>query len=234
MTGGGNVSLSGGRFIISTGGVPNDTYTLTMTSSFTRASWSDSDTQTFTFSVNIPPACVAEGTLITLADGTQRAVEELTGDEELLVWNMNTGAFDSAPILFIDSDPYGQYEVIRLTFSDGTEVEVIDEHAFWDVGLNRYVFLDGGAAQYIGRYFNKQILDSGGNMIWTAVRLTEVETETVSTTAWSPVTYGHLCYYVNGMLSMPGGTGGLINIFEVDGTLMRYDAKRFFYRWCCW
>ena len=43
------------------------------------------------------------------------------------------------------------------------------------------------------------------------------------TTAYSPVTYGHLCYYVNGMLSMPGNTESFINIFEVDPNTMAYD-----------
>ena len=64
--------------------------------------------------------CVATGTLITLSDGSQVPVEKLTGDEMLLVWNMYTGDFDSAPILFIDQDDYKEYEVINLKFSDGT------------------------------------------------------------------------------------------------------------------
>lgn len=44
---------------------------------------------------------------------------------------------------------------------------------------------------------------------------------------YSPVTYGHLCYYVNGMLSMPGGISGLINIFEVDPTTMTIDEEAY-------
>ena len=47
------------------------------------------------------------------------------------------------------------------------------------------------------------------------------------TAAWSPVTYGHLCYYVNGMLSMPGATGGLINIFDVDAKTMTVDKQAY-------
>ncbi len=166
-------------------------------------------------------SCVAEGTLITLADGSQVAVEDLTGSESLLVWNMLTGQFDSAPILFIDSDPLYAYEVIELTFSDGTEVKVIDEHAFFDMTIGEYVFLRDDASQYIGHYFNKK----SGNT-WTTVQLTNVTISTESTTAWSPVTCGHLCYYVNGMLSMPGATEGFINIFDVDTTLMKYDAMQ--------
>ena len=172
-------------------------------------------------------SCVAEGTLITLADGSQVAVEDLTGSESLLVWNLFTGTFDIAPILFIDSDPYSKYEIIHLYFSDGTEVKVIDEHAFWDIDLNEYVFLRNNAAQYIGDWFNKQTDDGNGNMIWTAVQLVDVEIYDENTTAWSPVTFGHLCYFVNGMLSMPGATEGLINIFEVDRVTMQYDETLF-------
>lgn len=169
--------------------------------------------------------CVAEGTMITLADGTQKAVESLTGDELLLVWNLKTGKFDAAPILFIDNDARKEYDVINLYFSDGTTVKVISEHAFWDVNLNQYVFLRSNAAQYIGHRFNKQTVDADGNLTWIPVQLTDVIVAKEITTAWSPVTAEHLCYYVNGMLSMPGGTTGLINIFEVDPETMQYDME---------
>ena len=164
-------------------------------------------------------SCVAEGTLITLADGSKKAVEDLTGDEMLLVWNLHTGSFDYAPMLFIDKDPETLYRVINLTFSDGTIVKVISEHGFWDVDMNRYVYLDENAAEFIGHRFMKQ---NGSGM--TEVTLTNVEIRTETTRAYSPVTYGHLCYYVNGMLSMPGGITGLFNIFETCGDLPRYDA----------
>ena len=169
--------------------------------------------------------CVAPGTLITLADGTQKPVELLTGNEMLLVWNLFTGTFDTAPILFIDSEPAALCEVINLTFSDGTKVEVIYEHAFWDFNLDKYVFLRADAAQYIGHWFNKQTTDAQGQMTWTKVQLMNVTIEERYTTAWSPVTYGHLCYYVNGMLSMPGATEGLINIFEVNEQMKIDEAQ---------
>ena len=167
--------------------------------------------------------CITRGELITLADGRQVPVEELTGNEMLLVWNLHKGGFDVAPILFIDSDPMRTYTVIELTFSDETKVKVISEHGFWDYDLNRYVFLDKNASQYIGHWFNKQATDENGNMISIRVQLTKVEIRQEQTVAYSPVTYGHLCYYVNGMLSMPGGTSGLFNIFEVDAETMCYD-----------
>ena len=130
------------------------------------------------------------------------------------------GVYDAASILCIDSDPLGTYEVIQLSFSDGTTVEIISEHGFFDVDLKKYVYLDEHAADYIGHCFLKQ----GMNVI-ERVTLEDVTITQESTSAYSPVTYGHLCYFVNGMLSMPGGIDGLFNIFEVDVSTMKYDAE---------
>ncbi len=165
-------------------------------------------------------SCLSPDTLITLADGTQVRVDSLTGDEELLVWNLMTGKLDKTTIMFIDSEIEAECEVVKLYFSDGTEVKVIYEHGFWDYDLNKYVYLDANAADYIGHTFAKQNGDTLEH-----VQLVDVVIETELTTAWSPVTVGHLCYFVNGMLSMPGGVGGLFNIFEVDPETMTYDYE---------
>lgn len=170
--------------------------------------------------------CISAGTLITLANGSQVPVEQLTGNEMLLVWNMATGTLDVAPILFIDNDPVAMYSVINLYFSDGTQVKVISEHGFWDYNLNKYVYLGKDAAQYIGHWFNKLSIDENGNSLSEKVQLVNVVIQDEYTTAWSPVTYGHLCYYVNGMLSMPGGIEGMFNIFEVDAETMKYDEAQ--------
>lgn len=203
-----------------------DSQTFSYKCKLTRSTYSGKIVLAQSLSIVYTKACVAEGSLITLADGRQVPVESLTGDEMLLVWNMYTGTFDSAPILFIDSDPAQMYEVVNLHFSDGTVVKVISEHAFWDFDLNRYVYLRSDARQYIGHWFNKQITDSDGNLDWTRVQLVDVDVQSEYTSAWSPVTYSHLCYYVNGMLSIPGGITGLFNIFEVDSETMMFDAEQ--------
>lgn len=175
-----------------------------------------------------PPSssCIAEDSLITLADGSRKLVKDLTGEESLLVWNLFTGTFDSAPILCIDSETAKLNDVINLYFSDGTNVNVISEHGFWDIDENKYVYLDKYAAEYIGHTFYKQ--DIVNNELYsTEVELTDVVIEQEYTTAFSPVTYGHLCYFVNGMLSMPGGIDGLFNIFEVDRETFKYDEAAY-------
>lgn len=192
-------------------------YAYDLDSSGTMTSFSDEYNED-----NPPDECLVEGTLITLADGTQKAVEELTGTESLLVWNMETGEYDSAPIMFVDSEPIGHYEVIGLTFSDGRTVGVVAEHGFWDVDLNEYVYLDENADDFIGHDF--VVRDGAGRSV---VTLTDVDISTEVTTVYSPVTYGHLCYFANGMLTMPGGIEGLFNIFEVDPDTLTIDEESY-------
>ncbi len=163
--------------------------------------------------------------MITLANGSQKKVEELQGDEELLVWNFMTGTFDKAPILFVDKFEATMNRVINLYFSDNTSVKVMAEHAFWDFDLNKYVYLREDAAKYLGHCFNKQVTDEEGNLTWTKVQLIDVQIREEVVSAWSPVTYGYMGYYVNGLLSMPGDGMGFFNYFEVDAEKMKYDEK---------
>ena len=160
--------------------------------------------------------CVAEGTLVTLADGTKVAVEELTGEEELLVWDMEKGAYSTSPILFIDHEEAALNEIIELTFSDGTQVKVIDEHGFFNVETQKYVYLRADAYKYIGQTFNK----GSENVTLVDVNIYD---EYVAT--YSPVTKNTLCLYVNGMLSMPGATEGFANIFTVENMKIKAPLK---------
>ena len=107
----------------------NKDYTAKITATEQVRETSDSVSITVTYK----DTCVADGTLITLADGSQKPVEELTGDELLLVWNLETGSFDRAPIAVNFAESFSDYEIIHLHFSDGTDVKIIDEHAFWEL-----------------------------------------------------------------------------------------------------
>ena len=118
-----------------------------------------------------------------------------------------------------------EYEIIHLYFSDGSDVKVIAEHGFFDLELGKYVYIDAtNYADYIGHRFVAEG-DMAANQ-WNVITLDDVIIEYEVTTAWSPVTFQHLCYYTNGILSMPGGISGLFNIFEVDTETMTYDAEQ--------
>ena len=70
------------------------------------------------------PKCFVKGTLITLADGSRKKVEDLTYDDELLVWNFDKGCLDSAkPLWLKKSEQSGYY--YKVTLSDGTEIKLV-------------------------------------------------------------------------------------------------------------
>jgi len=169
--------------------------------------------------------CITPDTLITLADGSQKEVQYLTGDDMLLVWNLETGSYEEAPIAFVDFDDEAEFDVVNLYFSDGSEVGVIYEHGFFDMDMGKYVYINKfNAEDYIGHSFMKQA--DIENNTWETVTLDDVVIETKMSEAYSPVTNVHLCYFTDGVLSMPGGIEGLFNIFEVDTQTMAYDAEK--------
>lgn len=163
--------------------------------------------------------CLTPSTLITLADGSQKRIDALTGDEKLLVWNHQTGALDTAPVAYIvnHDNEEKQQEVIQLSFDNGNDVEIIGEHVFFDVDLNKYVTLDHNAEQYIGHRFS--ILDGDGI---SAATLIKVEKNTLLTTAYEVVSYQHLTCFTGGLLSASAYMDKLLNIFDIDPATMGY------------
>ncbi len=204
----------------------------TASSGYNVGSWSGVPTAAITADTSVSisfskqqSSCLVEGTMITMADGTQKRVADLRGDEELLVWNLETGTYDRAPIVFIDSDSAAVYTVMHVVFSDGTDVEVVSEHGFFDLDLGEYVYINEDTIEdYIGDRFVKEA--DVENNTWDIVTLTDIWTENVRTEVYSPVTFSHLCYFTNGMLSIPGGVSGIFNIFDVDVELMMYDSAK--------
>ena len=169
-------------------------------------------------------ACLAPGTLITLADGSTKPVENIEAGDELLVWDMVRGAFDHSPVLFVEHDEESEKEVIRLDFSDDTKIEFIFEHGFFDINANRYVYLHNleEAKTRIGHYFLKYDPDTKKH---TKVKVIKASAERRVTTTHSPCTIRHLCVYANGLLTMPGATAPFTNTFKINRKTHSYDPN---------
>jgi len=74
------------------------------------------DTTVTVIHTNIP--CFLPGTLITLADGRQKPVEEITYDDKLLVWDFDNGCHATAYPLWIKQEQKIDY-FFRNTLSSG-------------------------------------------------------------------------------------------------------------------
>lgn len=70
--------------------------------------------------------CLIKGTLITLADGSKKPVEDITYDDELLVWNFYKGCFDKAKPRWIKiAQTASVYN--KLTFDNGAILGLVGE-----------------------------------------------------------------------------------------------------------
>ena len=91
-------------------------------------------------------SCLTPDTRILLADGSVRRVDELADDDILLVWDFDAGDFASAPITFFHR-VRREAQVLRVSFSDGTSVGVVDEHVFFDLTDRRFVAVNSAGRE---------------------------------------------------------------------------------------
>ena len=168
--------------------------------------------------------CLAPGSLIRLADGTDKVVEDITEEDKLLVWDILRGKTTSAKVLFNEHNNKASKDVITLSFSDGTCVEFLDDHGFFDATLRKYVYMhnEADSKAYIGHKFLKIDEDGKTHKI---VKLLQVTTETKETECYSPCAVRHLCLYVNGILTIPGNTHPFVNIFKINKKTYAYDTN---------
>ena len=167
--------------------------------------------------------CVTPDTLVTLADGTQKEIQYVTYEDELLVWDFVNGEYAVMPSSIVMNHGYGTYTVVLLTFDDGTVVNTINGHGFFDKTTNEFVILnEENVANYVGHDFVKQDVDKTTRLI--SYSISEQYTE-----SWSILTAEHYNCMLEGMLTITpaevDGSPKYLMPFEL-GEDMRYDVEK--------
>lgn len=175
-------------------------------------------------------SCIAEGTLIMMADGTQKPIEDVKPGDKVLVFNHETGKYEEGTMWFIDDmeKEAQMYRVINLEFTDNTVLRIIYKHALFDLDLNTYVYItEQNMKDYIGHRFTNVTYVNGefvsGEILLTKAFITE---ETIR--VFGPTTEYHLNLVTDSLLTMPSfpyGIEGFINYFEY-GEGMKYDEEK--------
>ena len=165
--------------------------------------------------------CVASGTLVTLADGTRRPIEELTLNDRVRVFDHEKGEYTTANILFLENDGYKLYNIVNCEFSNGTKLRIIGRHGLFDLTTHQYEYVSIKTYQdLIGHEFAVESESGYGR-----ITLVNAYVTTEYTGCYELPSEWHMNYFVEGMFSMPGGIPGLFNIFEVDENLA-YDKEK--------
>ncbi|MBR3225335.1 MAG: hypothetical protein IKF78_08435 [Atopobiaceae bacterium] len=166
--------------------------------------------------------CLTPDTLIALADGSAKRVDELADDDILLVWDFDAGDLTSAPITFFHR-VHQEAAVLRVSFSDGTSVGVVDEHVFFDLTDRKYVAINSAdqESELAGHAFAKLV---DGRI--EEVTLTSIRPDGTTESYYSPVSEAHFNCFAEGMLSMSGFLKGFYNVFDLEEGTLRYDAAK--------
>lgn len=92
-------------------------------------------------------SCFIEGTRVSLANGSTKAIEDITYDDELLVWNFYEGKFDTAKPAWIKVEETApRYDLVK--FSDGREFGTVGQGG--EKGYHRIFNKEAGAFTHMG------------------------------------------------------------------------------------
>lgn len=174
-----------------------------------------------------PSTCIAEGTMITLADGTQKAVEDLQVGDMIMVFNHYTGKYDARPLVInVHADEEARWHrIVNIQFSNGALWRIAWAHGIYDCTLNEYVMIsEENIDEFIGHEFYYTDGVNGQKVTMTGYYFTE---EFIK--VYSPAPAEFINYFANGLLNgapLPDtDTAGQLNYFEFDENMMYDEAQ---------
>ena len=174
-------------------------------------------------------SCVTPDTLVTLADGSKKRIDEVTYNDQLLVWDFFNGEYTVMPSALVVNHGYDEWTVIELSFDDGTSVKAITAHSFFDKNTNAWELIDAQNAKgYIGHFFIKAT-DTG----YTSAKLVAVDVYEEYTESYSLVSAVHYNFITNDLFSLTNSVSGMLAGLEVgdnmmyDKTVLAEDIEKF-------
>ena len=168
------------------------------------------------------PACLAKGTMITMVDGSRRAIETLQEGDLIRVFDHDLGKVSSARIM-----DYWQYEepksgLMILHFTNDIDVRIVTGHAFYNKEANNYVFINKDTVNsYIGKEFYNVDSDS-----WETLTGVTYSDEKVNT--FFIATEEHYDCVAEGMLNVEDGIYHIIrSTFDFDKNMRVNKLKKY-------
>ncbi len=205
-------------------------YKLTCTISFKRK---DTTTSNMTLTSGIYEAyyyessggCILPTTKVLMADGTYKPAGLIEKGDKVISFNHETGKLETN-VVIVNAHKNKEAKdcnVLHLTFSNGNTTDLVYKHGYFDLTLNKYVYLSiDNYLEYIGHEF--AYVDSKLNRI--KIKLVSGEVKRMHTKVVSPVTANHLNLIADNMLSLSSSMDGLFNIFEYDPATLAFDKDK--------
>lgn len=155
------------------------------------ASDSDGNYDIDTFYVQGGYYCFAKNTLITLSDYSTKQIQDITYNDDLLVWNFDDCKYDSAKPMWIKKTQKASY-YYNVTLDDGTTIKLVGSngkcHRLFCVEDNKFI----SATDMV----NKTTYTQNGNRKVVSCEVIEESVE-----FYNIITQYHMNMFANGILS---------------------------------
>lgn len=204
----------------------NDSATWNRTETVTYSNLSEYDYSKFKNGTLEAPSsggggCVTSDTLVTIADGSKKMVKDVTTSDMLLVWDFFKGTYAKVPAALVINHGAGNYDVITLRFADGTVVNAVGAHAFFDADTREYALINPeNAMDYVGHSFVKAT-----GVGYKNVELVDVKVVKKYVESYSLVSAYHYNFIVEDMISLTNLVPDLFAGLEVNEN-MKYDEAK--------
>ncbi|GEM_PF-3363982 len=156
--------------------------------------------------------CFAEGTKITMADGTILPIEDVHVGDKVLSFNHETGNYESQKVMLAYRGE-AKASYFTLHFADGNELSIVGCHDLFEQSACRYVTVSTeNATEFIGKYFYNAASKS-----W--VKLESVTYCDEKVNFYSIYVAGTINCIANGMLTIPDDMETVCNLYEFNADL---------------
>lgn len=166
--------------------------------------------------------CFTGDTLVLTPDREYVRLDTLKAGDIVMSWNPITGAFEAMPISLYWNHGDGYHNLIKLNFSNGKQVKVVEEHGFFDATLKKIVYInEDNYTEYIGHAFAHMNGDTFEEVI-----LESAESTYEYTSCYSLRTACNDNVIVEGFLTLTfEDFPGLLTYFEY-GDGYKYDEEK--------
>ena len=144
--------------------------------------------------------CLIKGTLITLANGSQKAIEDLTYRDLLLVWNFQTGTYDYQYPLVLGAGKEYIYKT-KITLEDNSFIEICGNHDIYDP--NAHLFRKygiGGILSTNDVEDSLYVLKHINTNTYSSVKVKEIELIKDTVISYTLITGGTITAFANNIL----------------------------------
>ena len=177
--------------------------------------------------ITVTPRCLIEGTQITLADGSTKAIEDITYDDELLVWDFYNKKLSTAKPTWIMKEGITD-KYLKAKFSNGSEIGFVGPGK--DIGYHRIFNADKNRFTHVG---NEETPIGTTTFAQDASNPTLVSQEVVNKQVkyYNIITDKHYNLFANGILT----SCKLSNMYDIEdmkyvGTVEQVNKDEYFKR----